>query len=142
VEGTVGGNLEHSSAVQAVVHWFGQSDLVVSGSRSDVETRLLPFRFEADLLGLRDVAELADRAAALSLLTRISPTAPPFLIAHGDHDHIVAPSEGEALHHALSRASADSRFLLLGGAGHEGAEFDRPDTLAMTAAWLRIKLLT
>jgi len=32
--------------------------------------------------------------------------------------------------------------MLLGGAGHEGAEFDRPDTLAMPAAWLRAKLLT
>jgi acetyl esterase/lipase len=119
-----------------VVHWFGQSDLVVAGSR------LLPFRFEADLLGVRDVSEVADHAADFSLLTRVTPQAPPFLIAHGDRDHIVAPSEGAALHDALSRAGADTRFMLLGGAGHEGAEFDRPDTLAMTAAWLRAKLLT
>lgn len=142
VEGTVGGNLEQSSEVHAVVHWFGQSDLVVAGSRSDAEAHLLPFRFEADLLGVRDVAEVADRAADFSLLTRVTPQAPPFLIAHGDRDHVVAPSESEALHQALSRAGADTRFLLLGGAGHEGAEFDRPDTLAMTAAWLRAKLLT
>jgi acetyl esterase/lipase len=139
-EGTVGGNLGQSSAVQAVVHWFGQSDLLVSGSRSDTEARLLPFAFEAGLLGVGSVADAADRARALSLLTRVSPQAPPFLIAHGDRDHVVAPSEGEALHHALSRAGVDSRFLLLGGAGHEGPEFDRPATLAVTAAWLRAEL--
>ena len=97
-EGTVGGNLEQPSDVQAVVHWFGQSDLLASGSRSDIEARLLPFAFEAGLLGVSSVAEAADRARDLSLLARVSPTAPPFLIAHGDRDHIVAPSEGEALH--------------------------------------------
>lgn len=140
LEGTVGGNLEQSSAVQAVVHWFGQSDLLASGSRSDIEARLLPFAFEAGLLGVGTVAEAADRARDLSLLTRVSPQAPPFLIAHGDHDHVVAPSEGEALHHALSRAGTDTQFMLLGGAGHEGQEFDRPAVLAMTAAWLRAKL--
>jgi acetyl esterase/lipase len=139
-EGTVGGNLEQSSKVQAVVHWFGQSDLLVSGSRSGIEAHLLPFAFEAGLLGVRSLVEAADRARDLSLLTRVSPDAPPFLIAHGDRDHIVAPSESEALHHALSRAGADTCFMLLGGAGHEGAEFDRPAALAMTAAWLRAKL--
>jgi BD-FAE len=70
-EGTVGGNLDQSSEVQAVVHWFGQSDLLAAGSRSEVEARLLPFTF---------------------------------------------------------------------GAGHEGPEFDRPDSLAMTAGWLQAKL--
>jgi len=139
-EGTVGGNREQSSDVQAVVHWFGQSDLLVSGSRSNVEARLLPFAFEAGLLGVSSMAEAADRARDLSLLARVSPQAPPFLIAHGDRDHVVAPSESEALHHALSRAGADTQFMLLGGAGHEGLEFARPATLAMTAAWLRAKL--
>jgi acetyl esterase/lipase len=140
LEGAVGGNLEQSSAVQAVVHWFGQSDLLVAGSRTDIEARLLPFAFEAGLLGVSSVIEAADRARDLSLLTRVSPQAPPFLVAHGDRDHVVAPSEGHALHHALSRAGADTQFMLLGGAGHEGPEFNRRATLAMTAAWLRDKL--
>ncbi|WP_203881029.1 alpha/beta hydrolase [Planotetraspora kaengkrachanensis] len=140
LEGAVGGNLDQSSEVQAVVHWFGQSDLLVSASRSDLEARVLPFAFEADLLGVSGVVDVADRARELSLLSRVSPQAPPFLIAHGDRDRVIPPSEGEALHHALSRAGANTRFDLLGGAGHEGAEFDRPDSLAMTAAWLRAVL--
>lgn len=140
LEGTVGGNLDHSSAVQAVVHWFGQSDLLVSASRSATEAHLLPFAFEAGLLGVSSVVDVADRARELSLLTRVSAAAPPFLIAHGDRDRIIPPSESAALHHALSRAGVDTRFDLIGGAGHEGAEFDRPATLAMTAAWLRTML--
>ena len=139
-EGTVGADFGQSGAVQAVVHWFGQSDLGASGSRTKVETRLLPFAFEAGLLGVADIADAAGRARELSLLSWVSADAPPFLIAHGDRDHIVLPSEGQALHHALVRAGARSRFELLGGAGHEGAEFDQPASLALTAAWLRATL--
>jgi acetyl esterase/lipase len=140
LEGTVGGNLEQSSAVQAVVHWFGQADLEASAARSELEASLLPFRFEAELLGAADPAELAERARGLSLLSRVSPQAPPFLIAHGDRDRIVPRSEGFSLHDALGRAGAHSRFELLSGAGHEDAEFDSPATLAVTAAWLRAVL--
>ncbi|MFI5612658.1 alpha/beta hydrolase fold domain-containing protein [Amycolatopsis sp. NPDC051903] len=133
LEGTVGGNLEQSSAVQAVVHWFGQADLAATAARSEVEARLLPFHFEADFLGGAD-------PAGLSLLSRVAPDAPPFLIAHGDRDRIVPPAEGRALHDALVRAGASSRFELLGGAGHEDAAFDSPVHLATTAAWLRAVL--
>jgi acetyl esterase/lipase len=137
LEGTVGGNLEQSSAVQAVVHWFGASDLAASAARSDLEARLLPFHFEADLLGTNDPAELARRASDFSLLSRVSPQAPPFLVAHGDRDRIVPPSEGFALHHALARVGAPCRLELLAAAGHEDAAFDSPSSLACTAAWLR-----
>lgn len=142
LEGTVGGNLGHSSAVQAVVHWFGQADLLASGSRTAIEARLLPFAFEAGVLGVPDLAGAADRARAFGLLGRVSADAPPFLIAHGDRDHVVPPSEGAALHDALSRAGADTTFMSVGGEGHEGPKFDEPPMLAMTAAWLRAKLLT
>jgi acetyl esterase/lipase len=139
-EGTVGGHSGQSSAVQAVVHWFGQSDLGASGSRTEVEARLLPFAFEAGLLGVADIADAAGRARELSLPSWVSAGAPPFLIAHGDRDHVVLPSEGLARHHALVRVGAESRFELLGGTGHEGAEFDQPASLALTAAWLRTML--
>ncbi|GAA3433594.1 alpha/beta hydrolase [Kutzneria kofuensis] len=129
------GNLDRSSAVQAAVHWFGQADLAVSASRSAIEARLLPFAFEQAFLG-GDTAKAAD----LSLLRHVSPQAPPFLISHGDRDRIIPPSESQALHDALSRSGVDSRFLLLGGAGHEDPAFDSPASLAMTAAWLRTML--
>ncbi|MFC5266505.1 alpha/beta hydrolase family protein [Kribbella qitaiheensis] len=74
------------------------------------------------------------------MLTRVSPQAPPFMIVHGDRDRIVPPAEGFALHDALARAGARSRFELLAGAGHEDAEFDSPPNLATTAAWLRAVL--
>ena len=92
------------------------------------------------LLDIADIPGPAGRTRELSLLSWVSAGAPPFLIAHGDRDHIVLPSEGLALHHALVRAGARSRFELLGGAGHEGARFGQPTSLALTAAWLRARL--
>ena len=141
LEGAVGGNLDQSSAVQAVVHWFGAADLASSAARSELEARLIPFRFEADLLGASDPAELIERARGFSLLSRVSPQAPPFLIAHGDRDRIVLSSESLSLHQALTHAGARSRFELLANAGHEDTKFDSAPTLATTAAWLRTILL-
>jgi acetyl esterase/lipase len=141
LEGAVGDNLDQSSAVQAVVHWFGAADLASSAARSELEARLIPFRFEADLLGTSDPAELTERARGFSLLSRVSPQAPPFLIAHGDRDRIVLSSESLSLHQALTHAGARSRFELLANAGHEDAQFDSAPTLATTAAWLRTMLV-
>jgi transposase IS116/IS110/IS902 family protein/BD-FAE protein len=138
LEGAVGGHFGQSSAVQAVVRWFGQSDLVASGSRTEVEARLLPFALEAGCWMSRTSSARPDPGTELVVL--VSAGVPPFLIAHGDRDHIVLPSEGLALHHALVRGGARSRFELLGGAGHEGARFDQPTSLALTAAWLRARL--
>jgi acetyl esterase/lipase len=140
LEGDVGGNLDRSSAVQAVVHWFGQVDLAAAASRTAIEARLLPYHFEADLLGAGGPAEAVERARGLSLVTRVSPQAPPFLIAHGDRDQIVSPSQGLALHRALGHAGARSRLELLAGAGHEDPAFGSPESLAVTAAWLRTVL--
>jgi BD-FAE protein len=69
LEGTVGGHFGQSSAVQAAVRWFGQYDLVASGSRTEVEARLRPFAFEAGLLDVADIAGPVGRTQALSLLS-------------------------------------------------------------------------
>jgi acetyl esterase/lipase len=140
LEGSVGGNLGHSSAVQAVVHWFGQSDLVASGSRTEIESRLLPFNFEAGVLAAARLSDVTARARHFGLLGRVRQQVPPFLIAHGDRDHVVSFTEGQALHDALSRAGADTTFMLIGGEGHEGKKFAMPAALAMTAAWLCAEL--
>ncbi|MGZ8802259.1 MAG: hypothetical protein ACXWZL_06520 [Mycobacterium sp.] len=108
-----------------------------SGSRTAIESRLLPFAFKAGLLGVNSVVEAADRARDLSLLTRASRDAPPFLIAHGDRDHVVAASESQALHTALAR---NTQSFSSAARATRAPEFDRPANLALTAALLRAKL--
>lgn len=140
LEGSTGGNPSHSSTVQAVVHWFGQSDLLVNARRSWLERQILNPPFEGPLLGVDSVENHADVARAASPLSWVTANAPPFLVAHGDQDRVTPPSESLALHDALVRAGARSTMVLVGGAGHEGPEFDRPDQLSMTAAFLRTHL--
>ncbi len=141
LEGDVGDNRDQSSAVQAAVIWFAPSDLASSGRRSPLEKQILFPPFEAAVLGLDDVTGHAAWTSPASALARVSPHAPPFLIAHGDSDRMVPPSESAALHDALGRAGATSTLVSLAGAGHEDPAFDRPELQAMTAAWLRSILL-
>jgi acetyl esterase/lipase len=136
-EGGVGGNLHQSSAVQAVVHWFGQSDLWTNSRRSWLEQEILSPPFEGPFLGVEELANHADVARAASPLYRVHAAAPPFLIAHGDHDRVTPIAQSAALHDALVRAGAESTMIVLGGAGHEGPAFDRPDHLDMTASFLK-----
>jgi acetyl esterase/lipase len=140
-EGDVGGDLEQSSAVQAAVIWFAPSDLASSGRRSPLEKQILFPPFEAAVLGLDGVAGHTELTSRASALPRVSPSAPPFLIAHGNSDRVVPPSESAALHTALGRAGVASTLTYLAGAGHEDPAFDRPECHAMTAAWLRSILL-
>jgi acetyl esterase/lipase len=140
-EGDVGGDLEQSSAVQAAVIWFAPSDLASSGRRSPLEKQILFPSFEAAVLGLDDVTGHSASTSPANALTRVSASAPPFLIAHGDSDRMVPPTESAALHDALGRAGATSSLVSLAGAGHEDPAFDRPELQAMTAAWLRSILL-
>lgn len=138
-EGPVGAHLDRSSSIQAVVTWFGAFDLLASASRSWLESKLLPHEFGAVLLGVdgpADVAGIAGRAREASPLTWVSPSAPPFLIAHGDRDRMCPPSQSQALHDALVRAGARSLLLHVGGAGHEGAEFECPAILSLTASFV------
>jgi acetyl esterase/lipase len=140
LDGEVGNDLDQESSVQAVVHWFGQSDLVVNSRRSWLEREILNPPFEGPLLGLSNVSDDRERAWEASPLRWVHPDAPPFLIAHGDRDRITPAGESRALHEALVRSGAESTYLLVGGAGHEGPEFDRPDHLALTAGFLGIHL--
>ncbi|WP_371348630.1 alpha/beta hydrolase fold domain-containing protein [Ancylobacter sp. IITR112] len=140
MDGVVGAHVEQSTAVGAVVSWFGQSDLRETTHRSWLETLILPFNFEAGLLGVESVADVAkvpELARSASPVSWVGSAAPPFLIAHGDRDRVILASESEALHAALVRAGARSVFALLGGAGHEDHAFDAPENLAMTAGFLR-----
>lgn len=136
-EGDVGGNSDESSAVHAAVSWFGPSDLVSSGRRSPLEQQILFPPFEAAVLGVSSLTEAGEIGRRASALSRVTADAPPFLIAHGDSDRVVAPSESVALHSALGRVGVSSTLTLLSGAGHEDPAFHQPANLALTAAWLR-----
>lgn len=140
LEGDVGSHLEESSDVQAVVTWFAPSDLVANSRRSWLEKLVMDEPTEHGLFGRRAIAEDDEVVRAASPCSRVARNSPPFLIATGDRDRIVAEQQGRALHDALAREGGDVSSVLIGGAGHEDPRFDSPWHLAATAAWLQQQL--
>lgn len=143
LEGSVGEHLDQSSSVQAVVTWFGVFDFLASAARSGLEARLMPHEFSATFLGLAshtDVTQAVDSARRASPLTWAKGGAAPFLIAHGDRDRMAPIAESQTLHDAIVRAGGSSMMLKVGGAGHEGDQFESAANIALTAAFLKTHL--
>ncbi len=141
LEGELGADQDASSAVDAVVAWFTLGDLAVTAHRSALERVLLPSPAVSTLFGRAWISPEDPDLVSANPRVRASRDAPPFLIAHGDWDHVLPEAQGRMLHDALVRAGADSTFLVRGGAGHEDDAFDAPASIALTAAWLRAHLL-
>jgi acetyl esterase/lipase len=133
-----------SSAVQAVVDWFGPVDLLQmqaqarnDGVCADPYDHDADDSFESKWLGrsLQDDVEVAELADPITYI----PTAgvlPPFSIAHGDDDCIVDVDQSRLLAGALEAAGRRPQLLVLRGASHMDARFDA-EVLDPTIDWLR-----
>ena len=142
LEGTTGGNLDRSSRVQAVVDWYGPTDLlqmrfypsgIAHEDPTSPESKLL-----ATGVALPDMPELAATANPISFL---SPEDPPFLLMHGTVDDSVPFHQSELLHRALVTRGLRSSFVPILGAGHGGGDFDAPATLQTVNDFLDANLL-
>ena len=86
-------NADVSSAVQAVVVWFGAED------------------------------RLPGEALRITHYLSSAKTLPAFWIANGDADPVIPPLQAQRLHDALTKAGATSTLTILHGAGHEDPAF-------------------
>ncbi|MGO8675008.1 MAG: alpha/beta hydrolase fold domain-containing protein [Limisphaerales bacterium] len=122
------GDLGHpgvSSRVQAVVDWFGPTDLTLMGQQSGPHSIIqhdAPNAPEARLLG-GPVQEKRDLARTANPLTYIDKNAPPFLIMHGDSDRVVPLGQSVVLAKALIEAGGEVTMKTIHGADHEGPQF-------------------
>lgn len=116
IEGDLGEHKDVSSRVQAVVDWFGPTDLTQMGKgpRIDHDSPNSP---ESRLLG-GVPAQMKEKAAAANPITHVSKDDPPFLIAHGDKDDLVPPSQSKLLYEALQKAGVTATLNIIEGAGH------------------------
>lgn len=107
-----GGNAEQSSAVQAVVSFFGPTDFTQPVWSKEVrEQHLVPF------LG-GTATEKPDVYRRASPLTYAGQNAPPFLLLHGTADEIVPIQQSEALVKKLREADVSARLIRVDGEGH------------------------
>lgn len=134
----VGDYLNESSDVQAVVDFYGLSDLTKVGAdyspaiqklhRSAGATEALWVN-GSPVFGGIDGGIMANPkgAKAANPITYISSQTPPFLLMHGDKDVIVSPSQTELLHKALIAHGLDSTRYIVKGAGHGGVYWVQSD---------------
>jgi acetyl esterase/lipase len=107
-----GSNAEQSSAVQAVVSFFGPTDFTQPVWRKDVcERHLMPF------LG-GTAQEKADVYRRASPLTYAGKNAPPFLFVHGTADDIVPIQQSEEMVEKLRQVGVSARLIRVPGEGH------------------------
>jgi len=127
LEGNLG-NEGYSSRVQAVVDYFGPSDLLkieeqaldcIPGNPND------PNEPPSLLLGCT-LPECPDKAAAANPITYVTPDDPPFLLLHGTSDCLVPWQQSQILHNALRASGVESTLILVPFAAHADPLFLLP----------------
>ncbi|MCF6174389.1 MAG: alpha/beta hydrolase [Victivallaceae bacterium] len=122
LEGTVGGNLDQSSRVQAVVDLFGPSALV----RFSKTSKRFMYKYKQD----------TDFLNSASPITYLSKDDPPVLILQGDQDRVVPKDQSEYLHKRYQAAGLDSELYIIKGASHGGRQFSDKTRHALIKTFL------
>ncbi|QDT14635.1 alpha/beta hydrolase [Alienimonas californiensis] len=121
LEGTLGGNLDQSSRVQAVVDYYGATDFVL---RSKTQPHRANGKGSVVYLLLGGGAdEKVDLARQASAVTHVSPDDPPFLVLHGSEDKTVLLDQSQRIEQVYADAGLPITLHVLDGSGHGGAEF-------------------
>ena len=136
LEGTAGDHLRESSSVQAIISYFGASDLVTILAQST------PFGLNVRkpaltrLLGAlpEEVPELATLA---SPVTHVDSSDPPLFLLHGDRDPQMPINQSHELVGAYAKVGLEAQFRVVHGAAHGGDAFYAPDNLRPVLAFLK-----
>lgn len=117
IEGCTGKYTEFSSAVDAVVDWFGPTDFQKMDSCGSEMIHDAPGSPESSLVG-GPIQDNDDKCALANPITFIDSADPSFLIFHGTADPLVPWCQSELLFEALQKAGVQSQLVLVPGAKH------------------------
>ena len=123
LEGNVGGNLDQSSTVQAVIDYYGPSDFVLRGKTQPERAYTEKSGSFALLGGLKRGKVTPDTETFASPAHYVSDDDPPLLIFHGDADKVVLLDQSLRIRKLYSDAGLKVRLVTLKGAGHGGQQF-------------------
>jgi acetyl esterase/lipase len=135
LEGTLGDHPNESSAVQAIVSYFGASNLTTIlaqstpfglGIRKPALQRLLGGQPEEN----EAVAKLA------SPVFQVDASDPPLLLLHGDQDPQMPINQSHELQGQYERHGLESQFIVVHGAAHGGEAFFAPQNTERVAEFL------
>ena len=120
IEGEVGGNLQMSSDVDAVVDWFGPVDMSRMHECQTVNDDKSP---EAALIGGAP-ADHPDMVALISPITYIQKEGPRFLVFHGEADNVVPHCQGVFFSEELRKAGRLEDFVSVAEGQHGPVTFN------------------
>ncbi len=135
LEGRVGEHPEQSSAVQAVVSFYGASNLqTILGQSTEFGLKMRVPALQL-LLGGRP-EEQADLARLASPVAHLDKDDPPVMLLHGDADPQMPPEQSAELATACRSAGVIVKHIVVPGAKHGGGEFYTPERLVQVADFL------
>jgi acetyl esterase/lipase len=136
LEGTVGGNAESKSDVQAIVSYYGASNLMTILAQS--KPRGLQMRPPALqlLLGGQPV-EVPELAKLASPVEHVDAKDPPLLLIHGAADPQMPPEQSTELAEAYRKHKRPVLLELIPGAVHGGPQFFDEKRLAILEEFLK-----
>lgn len=135
LEGTIGDYLGQSSDVQAIVSYYGASNLTTILSQStrfglSVREPALDLFLGAQPDEAREIAEMA------SPVFHVDADDPPLLLLHGDQDPQMPINQSHELEGAYRLYGLDVQFDVVHGAAHGGAAFYEGEHLTSALQFL------
>lgn len=136
LEGTVGDHPGQSSSVQAIISYFGASNLTTILAQST------PFglgirRPALDLLLGAQPDQVPELARLASPISHVNKNSPPLLLLHGEQDPQMPPAQSLELEGAYKKLGLDVTLDIVYGAAHAGKEFFAPEHLQRAAQFLK-----
>lgn len=129
LEGSVGGNLDFSSRVDAACVWSGPVDLnyMSCGAAEDTwnhapEEAVMGFPFKGN----------EERFRALNATTYVDPSDPPVVIFHGTADNVVPSCQAPHFYELLDKAGIRTEMYLVEDGGHGMNMYSEKTLRAMT----------
>ncbi|MHC4956299.1 MAG: alpha/beta hydrolase fold domain-containing protein [Planctomycetota bacterium] len=119
LEGKVGGAFDERSTVDAVISYYGPTDLnALSAKYKFTNWAAAPVPL---LLGA-SAEEDPVRARWASPYHSIGVTGPPVLLIHGENDSVVPPKQSERFHERYLEAGLHSEMIVVSNARHYGGQ--------------------
>jgi acetyl esterase/lipase len=136
LEGTVGENLSESSAVQAIVSWYGASNFTTILAQST------PFGLNVREPALKQLLgdlpdKVPDLAKLASPIAHVSAGDPPAILLHGNQDRQMPVNQLLELEAAYRKAGLSVETMIVDGAGHGDKVFMAGEPAERVVAFLR-----
>ena len=136
LEGSEGDHAQQSSAVQALVSWYGASDLMTILDQST------PFGHSVREPALKLLlgglpTEVPELAKLASPVTHVDARDPPAILLHGDQDPQMPVNQTLELEAEYRRAGVPVELVVVDGAKHGGDAFYEGEPAARVIAFLR-----